>query len=93
MTGEFFICGSMEIEIIVNFTIGKSDCKGKDVDCDGMVGRPFDRLRDRTIALLRDRTNGFENLEKPCIIENYDEEAIYNDGLGGDFLWRVDGTD
>ena len=91
----------MEIEIIVNFTIGRRDCKEKDVDCDGMVGRPFDRLRDRTIALLRDRTiallrdrtNGFENPEKPCIIENYDEEAIYNDCLCGDFLWRVDGTD
>ena len=85
MTGEFFICGSVEIEIIVNSTIGKSDCKGKDEDCDGMVGRPFDRLRDRT--------NGFENPEKPCIIENYDEEAIYNAGLCGNFLWRVDGTD
>ena len=66
MTGEFFICGSVEIEIIVNFTIGKSDCKEKD--------------------------EAFENPEKPCIIENYDEEAIYNDCLCGDFLWRAGGT-
>ena len=39
------------------------------------------------------KDEAFENLEKPCIIENYDEEAIYNDGLCGNFLWRVDGTD
>ncbi len=37
-----------------------------------------------------------ETVEKPpihSIIENYDEEAIYDYGLCGDFLWRVDGTD